>query len=696
MRTMEKARGRSRHVMPLGFVFACLLLAWPPAAFALNPTLDVSQYAHTSWKIRDGFTKGEIIAIAQSPEGYLLLGTEFGLFRFDGDRNVLWRPPGDQELPSNWIFSLLVGRDGTLWIGTAKGLVSWKDGQLTQYAELAGRYIFKLLEDHEGTVWASGVAAPTGRLCAIRNGSVQCVGDDGSLGRGVFNLYEDSKGNLWAGVKDGLWHWKPGPPKFYPLGGEPDGIQCFGEENDGTLLISWNGGIYRFIDGKTEAYTLPGRSVQVRGRRMLRDRDGGLWIGTFKQGLAHIHEGRMDVFGLPDGLSGESGNILFEDREGNIWVATLSGLDRFRDFAIPTFSVNQGLSSSRIVSVLADRDGGIWLATPNSLNRWNNGQVTILDANSVKRDGKLNDFVPNSLFQDHTGQVWVSTPFGFGYLDSNRFISVSAVPGAVTAVAQDTAGNIWIANEHVGLFHLFRGSVVQQIPWSTLGHHDHVSAMTADTLHGGLWLGFFEGGVAYYSEGQIRASYAVADGLTEGRVSDLRLDQDGALWVATEGGLSRLKNGRVATLTSNNGLPCAAVHWLREDDARSFWLYTACGLVRIARSELDTWAAAMDQGMVRKELIETIRSVHGGRKRVPPEVAIEMAAHHADDALTEREIEVLQQVAAGNSNKIVANHLSVSEDTIKTHMKNILSKLGANDRTHAVNIALKRGIIDMQ
>src|SRR6185503_17195576 len=186
MRTMEKARGRGRHVPPVA-VFAYLLLAWCPSTFALNPTLDLSQYAHTSWKIRDGFTKSEIDSIAQTPDGYLWLGTEYGLFRYDGVRNVLWQPPVGQELPSNFIFSLLVARDGTLWIGTSKGLASWKDGKLTQYAELAGRYIFKLLEDHEGSVWASGAAVPAGRLCAIRNGGVQCFGDDGSLGRGAFN-----------------------------------------------------------------------------------------------------------------------------------------------------------------------------------------------------------------------------------------------------------------------------------------------------------------------------------------------------------------------------------------------------------------------------------------------------------------------------------------------------------------------------
>lgn len=101
------------------------------------------------------------------------------------------------------------------------------------------------------------------------------------------------------------------------------------------------------------------------------------------------------------------------------------------------------------------------------------------------------------------------------------------------------------------------------------------------------------------------------------------------------------------------------------------------------------------KNMLRKELVDTIRSVHAGRKRIPPEIAVEMAEHHSDDALTEREIEVLREVAAGNANKLVADHLAISEETVKAHMRSILSKLGANDRTHAVTIALKRGIIDI-
>src|SRR5687767_520871 len=602
MRTMEKPRGR-RLVIPPALACAFLLLACCPCAFALNPELDVSQYAHTSWKIRDGFPKSEVSSIAQTPDGYLWLGTESGLFRFDGVKHAQWRPPANQELPSNWIFSLLVSRDGTLWIGTEKGLASWKDGKFTQHAEFAGRYIFSLLEDREGAVWVSAAAVPSGKLCAIRNGSVQCFGDDGTFGRAVFNLYEDRNGNLWAGVKDGLWRWKPGPPKFYPLAGEPDGIQCFGEDNDGTLLVGWNGGIHRFVDGKTEAYSIPGRVGQTRGRRMLRDRHGSLWIGTFNEGIVHVHEGRTDVFGLSRGLSGEGTNALFEDREGNIWIATGSGLDRFRDFAVATFSVNQGLSSSRIHSVLADRNGGIWLATRNNVNRWHDGQVTVLNTSFYQRNATTRGFLPNSLFQDDNGRIWVSTPFGFGYLNDDRFVSISEVPGPVGAIAQDTAGNLWIANENAGLFQVLRESVVQQIPWSKLGHNDHVSVLSADPLRVGLWLGFFLGGIAYYREGQIRASYTIADGVTGGRVNDFRLDQDGTLWIATEAGISRFKNGRLATLTSKNGLPCDGAHWLREDDQRSFWFHTPCGLLRIARSELDAWAVAMDQDINAKPTV---------------------------------------------------------------------------------------------
>jgi DNA-binding NarL/FixJ family response regulator len=130
-------------------------------------------------------------------------------------------------------------------------------------------------------------------------------------------------------------------------------------------------------------------------------------------------------------------------------------------------------------------------------------------------------------------------------------------------------------------------------------------------------------------------------------------------------------------------------------DARIIVLTTYSGDAQIVRAFEAGASGYLLKNMLRKELVDTIRCAHGGKKRIPPEVAAEMVEHMKDDDLTESEIQVLSQVAAGNSNKIVADRLSISEDTVRSHMKHILSKLGANDRTHAVTIALKRGIIDI-
>jgi ligand-binding sensor domain-containing protein/signal transduction histidine kinase len=569
-----------------------VLLAGPSCAFALDPALDVSQYAHTAWKVRDGFTRGQIQAIAQTPDGYLWLGTEFGLVRFDGVRAVPWQPPAGQHLPSTNIRRLTAARDGTLWIGTSNGLVSWKDGKLTQYTELAGRLISALVEDHEGTVWASGFGQPFGKLCAIRNSRVQCYGEDGTLGLGATNLYEDRKGNLWAGVMTGLWRWSPGPGKFYPLAGQVGAINGFAEDADGTLLIGWKKGVWRFADGKTTEYT-PRRALrQSQASRLLRDHNGGLWIGTRSEGLVHVHQGRTDVFSLRDGLTGEIIIALLEDREGSTWVVTANGLDRFRELAVPMLTVSQGLPNGFPLSVLAGRDGSVWLGTDRGLYVWRNGQTSTYD----KREGKLNGLSPNALFQDDRGRIWVSTISQFGYLDNDRFVPVNTVTNdAVRGIAVDTAGNLWVAYLYAGLFQLSQGSVVRKIPWASIGHKDGATALVADPKQGGLWIGFVNGGITYYRDGQVRASYTAADGLGEGWVTDVRFDRDGALWAATQGGLSRLKNGRIATLTSKNGLPCDAVHWVMEDDPESIWLNMPCGLVRIARPGIDSWTAAADR-----------------------------------------------------------------------------------------------------
>jgi ligand-binding sensor domain-containing protein len=151
-------------------------------------------------------------------------------------------------------------------------------------------------------------------------------------------------------------------------------------------------------------------------------------------------------------------------------------------------------------------------------------------------------------------------------------------------ITGDGGGGVWIAYQDLGLYHLVQDGVAETLLWDKLGH-GVASAMMPDGSKG-LWLGFFLGGIVYLQDGKVRASYGKEEGLGTGRVMGIRLYNDGVLWAATEGGLSRLKDGRILTLTAANGLPCDGIHWMVEDDAHFFWLYTPCGLIRVGRQRV--------------------------------------------------------------------------------------------------------------
>jgi len=575
-------------------ISAISFLAGSRLALALNPSLDISQYGHTAWKIRDGFAPGTAFAMAQTPDGYLWLGTEFGLFRSDGVRFVPWQPPAGQQLPDS-PYALLVTRDGTLWIGTFAGLASWNNGKLTRYPELGRQFVTALLEDREGTVWAATLnwREGYGQLCAIRGGATHCYEQDGAFGSFVWSLGEDSSGVLWAGAESGLWRWKPGPPKRYTVPGAR--LADLTQSGDGRLIVGIrDGGLRQIAGDKLEAYAIrsamnskammPDREIDAN--KLLRDRDGGLWIGTDQRGLIHVHDGRTDVFTAESGLSGNIIAGIFEDREGNIWVSTAGGLDRFRELPVTTATAKQGLSSDNVRSVIATTDGSTWIATRDGLTRWQKGQTTIFR----KADGLPDDMV-QSMYQDHVGRIWVFTGHGLAWFNNGRFVSVDGVPSTeVYSITGDNAGNLWLSGNK-GLSHLREGRLIENLPWTALGRHQQAKVIVFDQVRGGLWLGFWtDGGVEYFKDGQVRLSYTAANGMTKEPVAGLRLDREGAVWAATQnGGVSRIKDGRITTLTTTNGLPCDRIHWTTEEDDRSLWLYTACGLVRIPRTQVDAW-----------------------------------------------------------------------------------------------------------
>lgn len=579
--------------------------------------LELSQYTHTSWTVRDGHLKAGVRCIAQTPDGYLWLGTEFGLVRFDGMQFVEWSPPTGQHLPSANIRSLTVGHDGTLWIGTLEGLTSWKDGRLTHYPQIGKQNILAITEDHEGTVWAGTFGVPKGQLCSIRHGEVQCNGDDGSFGEWVWSLYEDGDGRLWVGSEAGLWRWTPGTPKRYAMPRQIETSQAIVQltEHSGPLVIGER--IWQLDKERMKEYSVPlppgGLTTPVN---MYRDSKGGLWIGTLERGLLHVYEGKTSRFAETEGLSSDHVMSIFQDRENNIWVGTSDGLDRFHEPAVVSVSNRQGLSSPSVWAVMVARDNSVWITTLDGLNRWKHGRVTIyrsVNSESArqravgharpsdqpgvdhavveKTDPGLPDDRVGSLYEDERGRIWVSTPAGIAYFATGRFTHVKELPpGWVNAITGDNHDGVWVSYENLGLVHWANGKVLERIPWSSLGRKVVASSVLTDPARGGLWLGFFEGGLVFLKDGAVRAAYHTSDGLGRGRVMGLELDGKGALWAATEGGLSHLQDGRIATLTVANGLPCNTVHWSVEV-GDSFWMYTACGLLRVQRAEIEKWSA---------------------------------------------------------------------------------------------------------
>jgi signal transduction histidine kinase len=228
----------------------------------------------------------------------------------------------------------------------------------------------------------------------------------------------------------------------------------------------------------------------------------------------------------------------------------------------------------------------------------------------------------SSLLEDRNGRIWLGSPSGFGYLRDAHFVSVGGAPsgGYIDSIVEDKQGNVWVAHRDAGLLRVSPDLKLQQVKWPNNGKPGDWWRLAVDPLAGGLWLGSFAGGgVVHLVDGMVRASYSAADGLGSGEVNDIRITEDGTVWAATKSGLSRIKAGRIATLNHNSGLPCDGVIASLEDGDGSIWMTTGCGLVRIARQDLDAWIAAVDQGKDAPSVrVTVLDNGDGVQSLVPP------------------------------------------------------------------------------
>jgi signal transduction histidine kinase/ligand-binding sensor domain-containing protein len=556
------------------------------AATALQPDHSLTQYGHTSWSWQDGRLPGAVNAVTQALDGSVWVGTDFGLFWFDGETFSSWKAPVGTQLPDQRIWTLAPAPDGGLWIGTRKGLSYWKGARLDEYLtsqDANAPSVSSLVVDHAGNVWLGTAGFNSGRLCRINAYRMKCYGPlDGYNGGAVQALLEDKVGNLWIGGVGGLFEWNSGGFRHY---GPNRSIQAIGKDLDGNIIVLSPGGLSQLTGERLTPYSVEKAIHNAHPEVLFSDRNGGLWIGTAGEGLLHVYQQRVDQFTRADGLSGDTVLRLFEDREGNVWVATDKGLDRFWNRPVTILSKREGLSTDVVVSAFASEKNGVWLGTTQGLNRVWRGRI---DANGPRFSfGRV-----GSLFEDRSQTLWIDSDRGLAFTESGAVqqlkLSDGQQIGSITAVTQD-ASDLWFSDVNHGLTRVEGHKAVSVIPWSRFDNRV-AWALEANPVRGGLLIGFAQGGVAVFEKDRVSRWYGHADGLGSGAVTDLHFDTDGTAWIATEGGLSQLKNGRVTTLGSNNGLPCAQIHSMVEDDDRNLWLNTPCGLVRITRPDLTAWS----------------------------------------------------------------------------------------------------------
>jgi signal transduction histidine kinase/ligand-binding sensor domain-containing protein len=567
-----------------------LVLVVVPAT-ALEPHESPSRYGRMSWGEENGLMSGVIRALAQDPQGYLWLGTDAGLVRFDGTEFVSWPPNGtpdaDQRLDVG-IRALLVARDGSIWAGGMAGITHLKDGVRISYVSrdnVPARAISTFAEDDDGMVWAGG----GGGAMTLVKGQWQRVDATTGLPDAAVNvIYKDPQGCIWISTSVGVYRRERTRHHFVRI--TESAISNLTVSVDGALWIaSAKHGLRR-----VEPHPVTLRAFRGEPEtRLLRDRDGNLWVGTVGRGLWRVREERGSK-AVAEQLSGSDAvrtygrvRALLEDHDGNLWVAADTRLLRLSDVDVKMINDSDGLPPGGIAAIAVTDDQTIWAGTDRGLYsiRWNSTGGT-----SVRREMRGS---VTALHIDRLKQLWVATNRDVGRFEVGRYVSGDFVPlslptgtpsSPVAALAVNRDGGVWICDPIDGLKRWHDNRLER---FGRLGSLQTARCNSIEVDETGTtWFGFNGGGAAAYVNGVLRA-FDGSTGISE--LSGLEPTTVHAgfhktLWLTTPGALIRFKDGRWETVARWSQLPGTTVSTVIEDATAHVWAGVYEGLLRVSTS----------------------------------------------------------------------------------------------------------------
>ena len=548
-------------------------------------------YRVTRWTTDHGLPQNRISALQQTHDGYLWIGTWFGLARFDGARFTVFDKHNTPELTNDTINALAEDTDGTLWIATADGLLSYRDHHFKRWTTAMGlphRKVWRLSASQSGGVW----------LQADNYVTLLKQGKFARAWKVNTPVWDTIIKSLQAGP-DGWLHivtaeaWLAVSPAADTLRtnfvAEPVGLgRLFAGwpgRDQGQMWVGTGSGVHRREAG---AWSEVGETElgSCLVDFLHEDRAGRLWANAKPGGLKRWDGAHWTAIDLGEHMTTPAVTCLVEDREGSVWVGTDQGLVQLQSRRMKTFTKRDGLAEDHVWSVCEGINGTIWLGTKHGLTRIQNDRVVPMEAGEPRLDSD-----ERCVWPARSGGVWIAkTGLGlsefkvdFAERVSNRELS----GGDITALYEDRSGQLWIGTRD-GAASWRDGRVVARHS-RRFGQPVWKVRCILEDREGAIWFGQQGDGLTRLKDGQFQ-TFTERDGLSNNRVWAMHEDADAAIWIGTENGLTRFRRGRFFSFTRQAGLQENSVNWILEDDFGFLWFSGLRGIYRVKREQLNAVA----------------------------------------------------------------------------------------------------------
>ena len=553
---------------------------------AERPSAADSAYALTVWSAETGASPGDVFAITEDRDGYLWLGTQTGLVRFDGFKFVTWAQPDGTPVPGP-VLAVTGARDGSVWVGGSAGVFRVSGAAVHQISKEPGfeGTASALIEDRRGAIWVGNRRG----LFRYADGKWTRITEaDGYRGREVFSLHEDQSGRLWVGSSFGVFRSRDNV--FELLDARSDNVQSFAEDDSGAMWVTDSAVILRRFQSPANATYAPDIRLPTSAWKLLHDSRGHMWVAALGGGLLHLdNAGQPGAvvrrFDYERRMTGST-RSLYEDREGNIWVGLRGGLLRLSQAVFRTDIPLDGLTQDGVRTIAVSGDGSVWVATSHNVNRFAEGKRT-----TYQLPQTLN------LYSDPQGVMWASTSEGLWRFANGEFHK-EPVPGSINwgrvlSLVSASTGTLWLCSSLTGVMAWDGKSLTAPTDQKDLT--ERACATLFRDRRGRVWVGFGAGGgggAALYENGRLR-SIDSRDGLTPGSIVAVSEDSSGSVWLATASGLNRYKDGRITAITSPQAPLIELLPTMVEDADGFLWVGTksGSGMLRIHLPEVDKLVA---------------------------------------------------------------------------------------------------------